>query len=95
MSAELIEYFKQDIRNRYVLEVKVWRVDDKRYELKLKYSLIFLEYKTGKRVLMDNHHPKKPHTHIDNEEFDYEFIDVETLMSDFRNLIFKHFGERV
>ena len=95
MSAELIEYFKQDIRNRYVLEVKVWRVDDKRYSLRLKYSLIFLEYKTGKRVLMDNHYPKKPHLHIDDDVFDYDFIDIAALLKDFRNLVLKHFGEKV
>lgn len=95
MSAGLIEYFKQDIRNRYVLEIKVWSVSDKRYSLGLKYSLIFLEYKTGKRVLMDNHYPKKPHTHIDSVEFSYEFIDVTTLLKDFRNLVLKHFGEKI
>ncbi len=44
---------------------------------------------------MDNHYPKKPHTHLDNEEFSYEFIDVVTLLRDFRNMIFKHFGERI
>jgi hypothetical protein len=95
VSAELIEYFKQDIRNRYVLEIKVWRVHDKRYSLKLKYSLIFLEYKTGKKVLMDNHFPKKPHTHINDEEFDYEFTNITELLKDFRNLVLKHFGEKI
>lgn len=95
MKAELIEYFKQDIRGRYVMEVRVWQVEDKRYKYGLKYSLIFLEYKTGKKVLMDNHHPKDPHVHIDDNELSYEFSGVEKLMTDFRNLIFKQFGEKV
>lgn len=95
MSAELIEYFKQNIRNRYVLEIKVWSVKDKRYKFGLKYSLIFSEYKTRKRVLIDNHYPKNPHSHIDEMEFDYKFKDVETLLTDFRNLVFKHFGEKI
>ena len=29
--AELIEYLKQDIRGRFIMEIKVWRVEDCRY----------------------------------------------------------------
>lgn len=59
MPAILIEHLKQDIRGRFVMEVKVWKMDDRRYDLGYKYSLVFLEYKTLRKVLMDNRHPKK------------------------------------
>lgn len=95
MKAILVEYLKQYIRDRYILEIKVWKVIDKKYKYGLKYSLIFLDYKTQKRILMDNHYPKTPHIHIDNLEFSYEFKDIETLFNDFRNLTFQHFGERI
>lgn len=95
MSSELIEYFKQNIRNKFILKIKVWRVSDKRYTSGLKYSLIFIEPKTGKKVLMDNHFPKKPHLHLDDIESDYDFKDVKTLINDFRNIVFKHFGEKI
>lgn len=95
MKAKIIEYFKQDIRNRYVLEIKVWKVEDRRYRNGLKYSLVFLEYKTGRKVLMDNHYPKSPHIHLDNKELTYEFKNMEALLRDFRNLVFEHFGEKI
>ena len=77
------------------ISLEVWRVDDERYASRLKYSLIFLEYKTGKKILMDNHFPKRPRTHIDDQEFTYEFINIVTLLKDFRNLVLKHFGEKI
>ena len=93
MEAKLIEYFKQDVNRSYVLEVKVWRVKDRRYRFGLKYSLIFLEYKTKKKILMDNHYPKQAHVHINKTEFDYDFKSIDQLFYDFKSLIFKHFGE--
>ena len=42
MKAELIEYLKQDIRGKYVMEIRVWKVDDKRYPDGMKYSLCLL-----------------------------------------------------
>ena len=96
MSAKLIEYFKQNIRNQYLLEIRVWKVNDKRYKYGLKYSLIFVDIKAqDKKVLMDNHYPKGPHIHIDNTEIDYDFKNVEQLIQDFRNIVFKHFGEKI
>ena len=95
MKSELIEYFKQEIRGRFIVEVKVWRVNDKRYPYNLKYSLIFVERKTGRRVLMDNHHPKTPHIHLNEVEFPYEFESVGKLLKDFRNYVFYAFGEKI
>ena len=44
---------------------------------------------------MDNHHPKKPHIHIDEKEFVYEFKTVDVLLDDFAKLVFEHFGEKI
>jgi hypothetical protein len=49
MKAELIEYLKQDIRGKYIMEIRVWKVADKRYLGGLKYSLIFIEKSLAER----------------------------------------------
>jgi len=92
MSSELIEYFKQSIDGKYVMEIKVWRVSDERYQLGLKFSLIFIDPRSGKRVLIDNHYPKKPHLHIDDVEHPYKFKDTTTLIDDFKKQVESHFG---
>ncbi|MEX0941574.1 MAG: DUF6516 family protein [Pseudomonadales bacterium] len=91
MPALLRKHFKQYIDSRFVLEIKVWSVDDPRYT-GVKYSMIFVEPATGRRILMDNHHPKDPHVHVDDVEFGYEFVDEDKLFSDFEQLIAWHFG---
>lgn len=53
----------------------------------VKYSLILHDLETGKRVLMDNHHPKGPHIHVNGEEIPYQFIDEERLIKDFKALV--------
>ena len=95
MKAELIEYLKQDIRGKYVMEIRVWKVDDKRYPDGMKYSLIFVDKKSGKKVLMDNHHPKKPHVHLDDVELPYDYVDTSTLIDDFKQFVSQHFGEKI
>lgn len=95
MKAELIEYLKQDIRGRFVMEIKVWRIEDRRLPHNLKYSLTFIERQTKRKVLMDNHFPKKPHLHLDDIEVSYEFSNVLKLLDDFRKYIFQHFGEKL
>jgi hypothetical protein len=42
--------------------------------------------------LMDNHHPKGPHIHIDDDELPYEFLGLDQLVTDFRRLINEHMG---
>jgi len=44
---------------------------------------------------MDNHHPKGPHIHIDEEELPYEFLDLDRLVMDFRSLISEHMGVQI
>ncbi len=95
MKAQLIEYFKQEVKGQYILEVKIWRVRDKRYSNGIKYSLIFLELLSERRILMDNHHPKKPHLHIDEQEFEYHYVNIQTLLDDFKHCVFKHFSEKI
>tara|TARA_Y100000590_G_scaffold466144_1_gene640583 strand:- start:2806 stop:3024 length:219 start_codon:yes stop_codon:yes gene_type:complete len=63
--ATLIYLFKDYLHeNRYVLEQKIYAVDDfKKFPDGVKYSLILVDLKSGKKVLMDNHHPKSHHIH--------------------------------
>ncbi|PIR16651.1 MAG: hypothetical protein COV46_07560 [Deltaproteobacteria bacterium CG11_big_fil_rev_8_21_14_0_20_49_13] len=58
-----------------------------RYPEGVKYGLILTEPKTGKQVLMDNHHPKGPHIHINDQELSYEYIDEKKLIKDFKKLV--------
>lgn len=72
MAAKLILYSKETLRKRYVLELKVYRVDDlKRFPDSIKYSLIDFDLQTEDKVLMDNHHPKGHHLHPGDKEFPY------------------------
>lgn len=47
-------------------EVQVGRTD--KYPDGLKWGLICIDRVTGKKVLLDNHHPKGPHLHLDDKE---------------------------
>ncbi len=38
---------------------------------------------------MDNHHPKGPHIHIDDEELPYEFVSEDQLISDFKEIVLR------
>ena len=73
----------------------MWRVQDKRYPSGRKFSLVCSEMKTGRKILIDNHHPKNPHFHLDDNEYDYDYKNVGKLLKDFRNLAFEHFGEKI
>jgi hypothetical protein len=64
--------------------------DKKNYPHGIKYGLICIDTKTNKKVLLDNHHPKGPHVHIDEIELPYAFIDEETLIEDFKRMVFDH-----
>jgi hypothetical protein len=44
---------------------------------------------------MDNHHPKGPHIHINDDELPYEFKDLDQLVADFRQLINEHMGVQI
>jgi hypothetical protein len=70
-------------------------IDDKRYPNKIKYSLIFIDKKNGRKVLIDNHHPKGHHLHLDDVQVNYIYKNDETLIEDFKKIVFEHFGERI
>jgi len=95
MTARLVESFKQHVSHNgkeFVVDIKIWWVKDKRYQENIKYSLVFIEPSSGKKVLMDNHHPKTPHIHLDDEEFNYEYKSTDHLVEDFRKFVRQHFG---
>lgn len=96
MSATLIRYEKFTFRNRFIVEVKVHQLSKSdRYPMGLKWSLICFDQKTGNRVLMDNHHPKGPHIHLDDVELEYSFSDLDSLVEDFRRFVLEHLGVRL
>jgi len=46
-------------------------------------------------ILMDNHHPKGHHVHINDKEVEYHFISEDNLISDFNQLVLTHMGVRL
>ena len=48
--------------------MKLWEVEkSKYYPDGVKYSLIFIDSNSNKKILMDNHKPKSHHYHIANK----------------------------
>ena len=90
--ATLIEYFKHVFEERYLVEINIWSVKDIRYAEGFKYSFIFFDLQTKERILMDNHYPKSHHVHIDDEEFSYNFINIQKVGKDFKKFVFNKFG---
>lgn len=94
--ARLEFYLKEDVQKRFLMEMKLYSIDnDPRFPDGAKYSLIFLNKKTGERVLFDNHHPKGHHYHLDEMEYAYDFSDVSTLIEDFKRTIYQKFGVKL
>lgn len=74
-----------------MVELNIHEIGDPvRYPDGVKYGLTCVDLISGKRVLMDNHHPKGPHIHLDRLEFPYEFRDVPTLINDFKRIVLEH-----
>ncbi len=96
MSSEVKYWHKSKLQNRYILELKIWTIEnDKNYPETYKYRLICIDKKTGNKILFDNHSPKGHHFHINNNEFQYKFINEDKLIRDFEKLIFEHFGVKL
>lgn len=94
--AELIYYIKDEIQDRYILEMAIhWVGESERYSDGIKYGFIFIDPHTGKRVLMDNHYPKGPHVHLDNDEISYEYVSDAKLISDFKRFVLNHMGVKL
>ena len=69
--------------------------EKKRYPHGVKYGLICMDSKTGDQVLMDNHHPKGHHIHLNKKEISYEFTTPEKLIEDFKKLVLEHLGVKL
>jgi pyruvate kinase len=88
MKAILRYAHKLRIQDRYVVELVIHEVPQtSRQPIGLKYRLVCTDLKSGSRVLMDNHHPKGPHIHIDGQEGPYEFVNEDKLISDFKEIV--------
>ncbi len=73
----LVRHQKFIVRRRYLIEIDVHQVSGTdRYPDGLKWGLVCVDRVSGRKVLMDNHHPKGPHIHIDDTELPYDFIDL-------------------
>jgi hypothetical protein len=93
MDARLVLWEKQRLQNRFVLEMKIYAVTKSRkYPLGVRYALILVDTKTAARVLMGNHYPKGPHIHIGASELEYEFVDEDKLIQDFKSLVLENMG---
>ncbi len=87
----MIVWHKARIAGRYIVELKVHEVGKSAKNSDGgKYGLICKDLKTGRRVLLDNHHPKGPHIHLDEEELLYAFKNLEALVDDFQALVLQH-----
>ena len=96
MKAALRYYVKKKLQGRYVLELSIHEVGkSKNYPDGIKYGLICIDIKTGKKVLMDNHHPKGPHIHINDDESEYEYTSDDKLIEDFEKLVLQHLGVKL
>jgi hypothetical protein len=96
MKAVLVRHQKFIVRRRYLIEIAVHQVTGTdRYPDGLKWGLVCVDRVSGKKVLMDNHHPKGPHIHIDDTELPYEFIALDRLVEDFRKLITETMGVQI
>ena len=96
MISKLIYKHKAKIQKKYILELSIWKIPDKeRYPDGIKYSLICLDINTENKILFDNHYPKGPHIHINEEEIKYDYVDENKLVDDFSKIIFEHFGVKL
>lgn len=96
MNAALKYHHKALLRNRFVVEIVIYEVaTTQKYPDGVKYRLICVDQREERKILMDNHHPKGPHVHIDDKELAYTYISEDKLMEDFNKLILTHMGVRL
>lgn len=96
MKARLLYWHKARLQGRYILEMKLHRVErSARCPEGIRYRLICIDERTGRRLLMDNHHPKGPHVHRDGLELPYRYADEQRLVSDFRAFVFEFLGVKI
>lgn len=93
MKAVLLYHQKERFQSRYLMEMTIHDVGcSSRYPDGIKYGLLFLDLETGRRILMDNHHPKGPHIHFDENELPYDFKGDDQLIEDFKAFVLDQMG---
>ncbi|MGK5088990.1 DUF6516 family protein [Bdellovibrionota bacterium FG-2] len=96
MKATRLFHHKARVHGHYVMELDIVEVGDPvRYPDGIKYSMVCVNARTGQKVLLDNHHPKGPHLHLDDVESAYAFINIPSLMADFERLVLEHLGVKL
>ena len=84
MDAQLLLHERIIQPDGSLIEMKIWQVrKSSYYPLGVRYSLYLV--KEG-RVLVgyDNHFPKGPHRHYGENEEEYEWVNIEKLIDDFK-----------
>jgi hypothetical protein len=96
MKAVLIYHQKAWFQGLYLMEMTIHEVGpSERYPDGIKYGLLCLDIKTGCRVLMDNHHPKGHHMHLNEAELPYEYQNDDRLIEGFKMFVLEHMGVRI
>lgn len=96
MKAALRLHEKFQLNNRFLIEMAIFEVTDKkRYPDGVKYRLVCLDMISLEKVLMDNHYPKGHHVHWNRIEYKYDFTSYEKLITDFQILIKQNLGAEV
>jgi hypothetical protein len=96
MKAKVRFYLKNFLHGRYVVELSIHEVGkSSKYPDGIKYGLICKDLKSGEFVLLDNHHPKGPHVHVNDQEFSYEYVGDDKLIEDFEKLVLKELGVKL
>ncbi len=96
MKATLMFWHKDRRPEGVILELKAHEVAvTAEYPDGVRYRMICKSLLTGRFVLMDNHHPKGHHVHVDDQESEYHFRGLEPLVDDFKELVLIHLGVNV
>ena len=96
MKANLKFFSKNKILGRYVVELSIHEVPkSKNYPDGIKYGLICMDLETKSFVLLDNHHPKGPHVHVNDREFAYEYVNDDQLIEDFKEMVLNELGVKL
>lgn len=89
MKAILLYKHKAKIKDRFILHMDIFEIGKSSiYPDGIKYSFVCYDLKTGRKILMDNHNPKGHHIHIDEKEIFYEYKNDESLINDFKKIVF-------
>lgn len=72
--------------NGMIVEILIWQLPSATpdYPDGLKYRLYYGDVQGNCKVLYDIHKGKRSHKHITGVETEYDFIDIDTLIADFK-----------